>query len=296
MDRLAGHPGQRRRTHRRRGSAAVPRAAVGRRRLDVLRGFLERHPVAAVPRRHRQADLPPRVVGPLRRGEPALRRGHLAGRRARARPSGFRTTSCSWCPRCCGCCVPTSPSDSFCTFRSHRSSCSCRCRGGRRSSKACSAPTWSASICRAAPRTSCSWPDGWWAPTRHARRSVSVPVSAKSRSVSAQSKWARFPSPSTRGHSTAKARDRRIRQRAREIRRELGNPRKILLGVDRLDYTKGIDVRLNAFSELLDEGRVKARGHRACAVGHAEPRTRRQLQGDARGHRAAGRPHQRRIR
>ena len=48
-----------------------------------------------------------------------------------------------------------------------------------------------------------------------------------------------------------------IRQRAREIRSELGNPRKILLGVDRLDYTKGIDVRLQAFSELLAEHRAK---------------------------------------
>ena len=53
-----------------------------------------------------------------------------------------------------------------------------------------------------------------------------------------------------------KARDREVRQRVKEIRSELGNPRKILLGVDRLDYTKGIDVRLHAFSELLDEGRV----------------------------------------
>jgi trehalose 6-phosphate synthase len=53
------------------------------------------------------------------------------------------------------------------------------------------------------------------------------------------------------------ARDRNIRHRAREIRAELGNPRKILLGVDRLDYTKGIDVRLKAFSELLAEGRAK---------------------------------------
>jgi trehalose 6-phosphate synthase len=52
------------------------------------------------------------------------------------------------------------------------------------------------------------------------------------------------------------SRSRAIRQRAKEIRHELGNPRKILLGVDRLDYTKGIDVRLKAFSELLDEGRV----------------------------------------
>jgi trehalose 6-phosphate synthase len=53
------------------------------------------------------------------------------------------------------------------------------------------------------------------------------------------------------------ARDRGIRRRAREIRAELGNPRKVLLGVDRLDYTKGIDVRLKAFSELLAEGRAK---------------------------------------
>ncbi|MDT5325221.1 MAG: trehalose 6-phosphate synthase, partial [Mycobacterium sp.] len=55
-----------------------------------------------------------------------------------------------------------------------------------------------------------------------------------------------------------RARDRGIRQRAREIRAEMGNPRKVLLGVDRLDYTKGIDVRLRAFSKLLDEGRASA--------------------------------------
>jgi trehalose 6-phosphate synthase len=53
------------------------------------------------------------------------------------------------------------------------------------------------------------------------------------------------------------SRSRAIRQRAKEIRKELGNPRKVLLGVDRLDYTKGIDVRLKAFSELLDEHRAE---------------------------------------
>ena len=53
------------------------------------------------------------------------------------------------------------------------------------------------------------------------------------------------------------ARSRDIRRRAKEIRAELGNPRRIMLGVDRLDYTKGIDVRLRAFNELLAEGRVK---------------------------------------
>ncbi|MBV9319935.1 MAG: trehalose-6-phosphate synthase [Mycobacterium sp.] len=54
-----------------------------------------------------------------------------------------------------------------------------------------------------------------------------------------------------------KARDRNVRRRASEIRAEVGNPRKVLLGVDRLDYTKGIDVRLKALSELLAEGRAK---------------------------------------
>jgi trehalose 6-phosphate synthase len=52
------------------------------------------------------------------------------------------------------------------------------------------------------------------------------------------------------------ARKRDVIQRAQQIRADLGNPKKILLGVDRLDYTKGIDVRLNALQELLIEGRV----------------------------------------
>src|SRR4029078_4520327 len=54
------------------------------------------------------------------------------------------------------------------------------------------------------------------------------------------------------------ARSRTVRQPAREVRSVTGNPRKILLGVDRLDYTKGIDVRLRAFSELLAEHRAES--------------------------------------
>lgn len=45
-----------------------------------------------------------------------------------------------------------------------------------------------------------------------------------------------------------------VRERAKQIREELGHPRHLLLGVDRMDYTKGIDVRLKAFVELLEEG------------------------------------------
>lgn len=45
-----------------------------------------------------------------------------------------------------------------------------------------------------------------------------------------------------------------VQERARQIREDLGNPETILLGVDRLDYTKGITHRLKAFGELLAEG------------------------------------------
>lgn len=47
-----------------------------------------------------------------------------------------------------------------------------------------------------------------------------------------------------------------IQQRAREIRAELGNPKTVMLGVDRLDYTKGIRHRLKAFDELLGDGEI----------------------------------------
>ena len=47
-----------------------------------------------------------------------------------------------------------------------------------------------------------------------------------------------------------------VQQRAATIREDLGNPRKVFLGIDRLDYTKGIYARLRAFSELIAEGRL----------------------------------------
>ncbi|MGH3368499.1 MAG: alpha,alpha-trehalose-phosphate synthase (UDP-forming), partial [Nocardioidaceae bacterium] len=52
------------------------------------------------------------------------------------------------------------------------------------------------------------------------------------------------------------ARSEPVQQRAKEIREQLGSPKRILLGVDRLDYTKGIYARLRAFSELLEEGHI----------------------------------------
>lgn len=65
-----------------------------------------------------------------------------------------------------------------------------------------------------------------------------------------------FPISVDVGELDELARRPEVQQRAREIRAELGEPSTVLLGVDRLDYTKGIEHRLQAFEELLAEGEV----------------------------------------
>jgi trehalose 6-phosphate synthase len=49
-----------------------------------------------------------------------------------------------------------------------------------------------------------------------------------------------------------------VKARAAEIRTALGNPDVVLLGVDRLDYTKGILHRLKAYGEVLADGELAA--------------------------------------
>ncbi len=47
------------------------------------------------------------------------------------------------------------------------------------------------------------------------------------------------------------ARSPEVQQRARTLREEMGNPERVILGVDRMDYTKGIDIRIKAIDTLL---------------------------------------------
>lgn len=56
----------------------------------------------------------------------------------------------------------------------------------------------------------------------------------------------------------AAASSERAERLSRDIRQRLGNDRKILLCVDRLDYTKGIDARLKAYELLLQCGKTSA--------------------------------------
>ena len=67
---------------------------------------------------------------------------------------------------------------------------------------------------------------------------------------------AAFPiSIDTRSFEAIAAQDS-VRARAAEIRHALGDPAVLMLGIDRLDYTKGILHRLTAYGELLNEGRL----------------------------------------
>lgn len=56
------------------------------------------------------------------------------------------------------------------------------------------------------------------------------------------------------------AHDPDVIARSEEIRHELGDPRRVLLGVDRLDYIKGIEQRLKAYRELLADGLITVEG------------------------------------
>ncbi len=85
-----------------------------------------------------------------------------------------------------------------------------------------------------------------------ARRVSSNQVVIDGRKVTASS----FPISLDVEEIEALAADESVRARATSMREELGSPEHVLLGVDRLDYTKGIRHRLKAWSELLQDGEV----------------------------------------
>lgn len=80
-------------------------------------------------------------------------------------------------------------------------------------------------------------PDAEGRPGRHVRAQA-FPISIDSR------------------HFDELARTPEVQNRAKEIRADLGNPEIVYLGVDRLDYTKGIRHRIKAYGELLEDGRL----------------------------------------
>ena len=262
-------------------------AAGGR---GLLRGLLQRHPVAALPRRRRPAGVPPALVAGLRAGQPAVRRGRGRGRGARAPRSGCRTTSCSWCPAVLRelrpdlrigffLHIPFPPTELFMQLPWRRrivegllgaDLVGFHTPGGARNFR------WLATrLAGASPgrgRNEVALGDRTVklgrVPDLHRleRRSTSCRAAPRCRSGPSRS----APTSATRSS--------------------------VVLGVDRLDYTKGIDVRLRAFEELLAEDRVDAEDTVMVQIATPSRERVEHYQQDAQRHRAGGRADQRRVR
>ena len=282
----------------RRGARAVRqrRAAAGARSTlssqeveEYYEGFSNAtlwplyHDVIATPEFHRE------WWDSLRRGQPAVRRPDRRGRRHRTRWSGCRTTSSSSCRRCCASSGRTCGSGSSCTSPSRRPSSTSSCPGATRSSRACSVPTWSVSSCPAAPRTSSAWSGsgcGW----RPSGTGSTCPTAAR---------W--WPGP-TRSPSTPKVCNELAghpggrRTGRRDPHATSVTPGMIFLGVDRLDYTKGLLERIRAFGELIDRGQDRRRRSRPGAAGHPVAGDGSTSTASCATTRPAGRPDQRRRR
>ena len=235
--------------HRRRADAR--RSPLdGRGRARPLRGLRQLHPVAALPRRRRAAGLPPPLVGGVPAGQPAVRRGGRRGRRAGRRRSGCRTTTCSWCPALLRelrpdlligffLHVPFPPPELFMQLprRAELLRGHARRRPGRLPAAAGRAqlrPARRQAARRCRP------------PTTGSRSTGGRCGSARSRSRSTSPRWRRWPAARTWS------------PRAGQLRADLGDPQRVLLSVDRLDYTKGIEHRLKAYSELLPTARSRS--------------------------------------
>src|SRR5439155_3720689 len=68
-----------------------------------------------------------------------------------------------------------------------------------------------------------------------------------------------FPASVDVDHIGALAAHSIARHEVPRVREKFGDPRTLILGVERLDYTKGVGERLAAFAALLADGRLDAR-------------------------------------
>ena len=254
----------------------------------LLRGLLQRHPVAALPRPRRQAGVPPRVVGLLRRGQPPVRReGRRARRRGRHRvgarlpaPAGAADAARP-APR---------PADRL-------------------------LPAHPVPARRAVPAAAVAPPD----PRGAARgRPGRLPAARRRAELRPPGPPARRPQdpprpglPARRPHRAGRAPSRsrstppasrswpapsRSPQRAEEIREALGNPTQDLPRHRPARLHQG-HLRPAARLRRADRRRpLRRRGRRVRAGGDAVARAGRAVPHPARRHRPAGRPDQRRPR
>ena len=223
---------------------------------EYYEGVLQRHVVAALPRRSGGSDVRAVVVAHLCRGQPAVRRRKPRVAPRTERLSGCRTISCNLCRRCLRelrpdltigffLHIPFPPVELFMQL------------------------PWRKEIVRGmlgADLIGFHLPGGANNFLFLARKLLGLKTTTAGVGVrsalghvdfdSRVVKVGAFPISVDSAELERQSKSDSVLRRARELKEELGNPEKILLGVDRLDYTKGIDLRLQALKELLDEDRL----------------------------------------
>nr|WP_324605882.1 trehalose-6-phosphate synthase [Isoptericola variabilis] len=105
--------------------------------------------------------------------------------------------------------------------------------------------------------------------TDHTTRGPIISISQPDGSPGRHVRAAAFPISIDSQRFDRLARQPEVQARAKEIRTDLGDPDVMMLGVDRLDYTKGIRHRIKAYGELLQDGRLDVT--RATLVQVASP-------------------------
>ena len=255
-----------------------------------LRGILQRDAVAALPRRRRQAGVPPRVVGRVRLGQPAVRPSRPPTSRPRTPPSGSTTTNCT--PGAADAPRPAARSpDRLLPPHSvppGRAVPVLPLAAADPRGPARGRPDRLPAPPRPRP-TSCAWCGSGSATRRTATWSTCPTVGGSGR-------------PRSRSRSTPAASKGWPAHRrwwgicAKALREALGDPRRIFLGIDRLDYTKGIYARLRAYSEAASRTATSTSRTPSSSRSPCRPANRSSTTAASRRHRAAGRPDQRRPR
>ena len=205
------------------------------------------HDAIVAPVYHRHA------VRDVSAGQREVRQAGRRDRPARRPWCGSTTTSCSWCRACCGNCDPTCASASSCTSRSRRSSCSAQLPWRRQMLEGLLGADLVGFQTKEAALNFLRLVHRFlalaarWRP-RRGGRTVGQPHGpgrgVPDRHPVLQDFASLAAEPATRAW-------------AEQIREDLGKPDLILLGVDRLDYTKGIDVRIRAVTELFEDGELE---------------------------------------
>ncbi len=95
--------------------------------------------------------------------------------------------------------------------------------------------------------------------TDHPTRGSMISMEAADGTPSRRVRAAAFPISIDTMRFDELARSAEVQARAKEIRADLGDPDVVMLGVDRLDYTKGIRHRIKAYGEILQDGRIEAK-------------------------------------